>query len=147
MQHVACKQHLPHRFWVQDTIAQMMPILDWCGSPLWTGTLVRFGKVTTSARKFRPCALVPAVLGIRQHRSFNSPWQPYGAKKRARTQRWAATPELKFFRQVLYDNNISLKDMHDILVWYFKQEARYDAAEDSVWPFTGEHNASRQPPL
>ena len=83
----------------------------------------------------------------RNLRSVNSPWQPYGAKKRARTQRWAATQKLKFFRQVLYDNNISLKDMHDILVWYFKQEARYDAVEDSAWPLTGEHNATRQPPL
>ena len=65
----------------------------------------------------------------------------------ARTQQWIANQKLKFFRQVLYDNNISLMDMHDILEWYFNREARYDAAEDSVWPLTGEHNASRQPPL
>ena len=64
----------------------------------------------------------------------------------ARTQQWIIRQKLKFFRQILYDNNISLKDMHDILVWYFKQEARYDVAEDSVSPPTGEHNASRQLP-
>ena len=62
-----------------------------------------------------------------------------------RTQQWIVRQKLKFFRQILYDNNISLKDMYDIFVWYFRQEARYDAAEKSATPPTGEHNAPRQP--
>ena len=66
----------------------------------------------------------------------------------ARTQQWIVRQKLKFFRQILYDNNISLKDMYDILVWYFRQEARYDAAEKSASPPTGAHepNDPTSPP-
>ena len=69
----------------------------------------------------------------RRNRSLTSPWHTKGPKKQARTRQWHDKKEprlLRFFKQVLNDNQINVKELHGALLWYFRQEAKFDGEEN-----------------
>ena len=70
----------------------------------------------------------------RHHRSLSSPWHTNGSKKQARTLQWRPNQKLRLFKQVLYDNQINLKELHGALLWYFRQEVKFDEEENSRVP-------------
>ena len=84
----------------------------------------------------------------RRNRSLTSPWHTKGPKKQARTLQWRDNQEPRLFRvfkQVLDNNQINLKELHGALLWYFRQEAKFDEQENWGDSSTDEQAVSRRP--
>ena len=84
----------------------------------------------------------------RRNRSLTSPWHTKGPKKQARTRQWHDKQEprlLRLFKQVLNDKQINLKEVHGALLWYFRQEAKFDEEENWGDRPIDEQAVSRRP--
>ena len=74
----------------------------------------------------------------RHCRAPNSKWRAgTGDAKMARTKQWLAGDAKRArasdrLEQFLYDHNVGWKDLHGLLVAYFKQELLYDTMETSA---------------